>query len=85
MMYLQQQTLGLRNCKLAANSELICGLKTAGKCHAPFVCNWHSNLKQDIDMAYTNEYNATSNVLFYKTYMAPRHLIGYPKAWEGNI
>ncbi|CDS07737.1 hypothetical protein LRAMOSA01686 [Lichtheimia ramosa] len=65
MMYLQQQTLGLRNCKLAANSELICGLKTA-----------------DIDMAYTNEYNVTSNVLFYKTYMAPRHLIGYPKAWE---
>ncbi|CAG8469185.1 9471_t:CDS:10 [Funneliformis mosseae] len=26
----------------------------------------------------------TTNIIFYKTYMPPRHLLGYPKAWRGT-
>ncbi|KAI9313487.1 Alg9-like mannosyltransferase family-domain-containing protein [Dichotomocladium elegans] len=36
----------------------------------------------DPETAFTDGYNVTSNLLFYKTYMAPRHLIGYPNVWE---
>ncbi|KAI8143935.1 Alg9-like mannosyltransferase family-domain-containing protein [Fennellomyces sp. T-0311] len=38
----------------------------------------------EIDNSRTTGHNVTTHLLFYKTYMPPRHLLGYPKSWEND-
>ncbi|KAL1933501.1 hypothetical protein VTP01DRAFT_7591, partial [Rhizomucor pusillus] len=65
MMYLQQQSLGVRGCRELSNGDLFCNFGTQGE---PF----------------TNEYNVTTHLVFHKTYMPPRHLLGYSMEWKDH-
>ncbi|KAG2224178.1 hypothetical protein INT45_001296 [Circinella minor] len=38
----------------------------------------------EVENSSTSNYDVTTYLLFYKTYMPPRHFLGYPNSWENN-
>lgn len=91
MMYLQQQSLGVRGCRELSNGDLSCNLGTQGKEKQDkerMVNFMHIQLLTKllvyIGEPFTNGYNVTTHLVFHKTYMPPQHLLGYPLAWEEN-
>ena len=80
MGFLQRQTTGLGDCQVLESGDLTC---TADPSRRKFVfayCVTWELIKNEID-GVTNEsgYHLTTNLLFYKTYMAPRHLLVIPQ------
>ncbi|CAG8480146.1 5028_t:CDS:10 [Ambispora leptoticha] len=54
------------------------------------VKDYHKHVVCEVTNEFEPSFNSTeifhTNVIFYKTFMPPRHLLGYPKAWrESNI
>lgn len=86
MMYLQQQSLGVRGCRELSNGDLFCNFGTQGNIRKRRLVYLRCNTLGKIVLGepFTNEYNVTTHLVFHKTYMPPRHLLGYSMEWKDH-
>ncbi|RUO96866.1 hypothetical protein BC936DRAFT_141325 [Jimgerdemannia flammicorona] len=78
MGYLQTQSLGIRNCVPLDSSHDACDARLG----LDAVTKPYSSIKESSNTDPTH-HHYTTNLVFYKTYMPPRHLLRYPRTWRG--
>lgn len=75
MRFLNYQTSNIHGCYVLKNEDLTCGLRGEGGRHFFLKKNY---INQSIYIDNFGGYNITTNLVFYKTYMPPQHLLVKP-------
>lgn len=75
MGFLQRQTTGIHDCHVLQNGDLTCTVGANSKFTNCTNEIWILIGRQSLDATDTSGFHVTTNLVFYKTYMPPRHLL----------